>query len=366
MAYFDVSIVGASVIGGVAARECARRGLTVALIDEDRTVGKNHRCTAIYSSSGLYSTGINFHPAIVNKINGAVIHAPNSNCSLTVESKDTFAYVLDRQRFDELSVEQAIREGAELFLDNRVIGFDNGPCSKDRSFNSKIIIGADGARSFTAQHFRFPPMKNFVHCYETEMTDIAVSSRRLVDVFIDNRMFPGFFGWVVPTSSRSARFGFGVSDPMVLPGAKERFFSKKEIKDAIEGGSKVREFYAPIPASQRPQTQKGNVLLVGDAAGHVKATTGGGVVFGSMCARVAAKSVADHLLGNKKLNYEHEWRVRYGHTLTVHSLLRFLMDNTDSRIADLSIGAANLFGFNRFLESFGDMDFVLKPLTVKI
>jgi len=366
MPSFDVSVVGASVIGGVAARESARRGLTVALIDEDSTVGKNHRCTAIYSSSGLNSTGIDFHSAIVNQINGAVIHAPDPACSLTVKSKDTLAYVLDRQRFDEISVEQAIREGAELFLDNRIVGFADGPCSKDRLFNSKIIIGADGARSFTAQHFKFPSIKSFIYCYETEVTDIAVSSPRLVDVFIDNRTFPGFFGWVVPTSSRSARFGFGVNDPALLTRAKERFFSRKETKDAIEGGSKVREFYAPIPASQRPQTQKGNVLLVGDAAGHVKATTGGGVVFGSMCARVAARCAADHVLKNKQINYEYEWRVRYGHTLTAHSLLRFLMDNADNRIADLSIGAANLFGFNRFLESFGDMDFVLKPLTVRV
>jgi len=363
MSSFDVSIIGASVIGGVAARECAKKGLNVALIEEDNKVGKDHRCTALYSVSGLESTHINYQSAILNKINGAKIYSQN-NC-LTVRTKNTIAYVLDRQKFDELSIKQAVAEGAELFLGNQIIGFNGGPFSKDKAFVSKVIVGTDGARSFTAQHFKFPQIKDFVYCYETELTDIQIDTQDLVDVFIDNKMFPGFFGWIVPTSRRSARFGFGVNDPQSLPKVKESFFAKKEIKDSIENGHKSREFFAPIPISQRPQTQKGNVLLVGDAAGQVKATTGGGVVFGAMCATVAARSISDHLLKNKRLNYEYEWRTKYGHVLTAHSSLRILMNNLDCNLTDFSISVAGTLGFNRFLENFGDMDFVLKPLAVK-
>ena len=364
MSDFDVSVVGASLIGGVAARECAKRGLKVALIDEDKVVGKNHRCTAIYSASGLKLTGVNFQPSILNKINGATIHSLSN--TLTIKTKETKAYVLDRQRFDEISVQQAVNEGAELFLDNRIIGFDGGPYSRHNKFSSKIIIGADGARSFTAKHFNFPAIKNFIYCYEAELTDLNVANKTLVDVFLDNKLFPGFFGWVVPVSNYGARIGFGVKDPSRLLKTRDIFLSKPEINQLIDRGKKVREFFAPIPISQRSVTQKGKVILVGDAAGQVKATTGGGVIFGSMGATKAAESTANHIFDGKVLNYDNVWRAQYGHVLTGHSVLRALMDNVDNRITDISFGVASALGFNRLFESFGDMDFILKPLTAKV
>jgi flavin-dependent dehydrogenase len=57
-------------------------------------------------------------------------------------------------------------------------------------------------------------------------------------------------------------------------------------------------------------------MLVGDAAGHVKSTTGGGVVMGGLCAiegaKVACRALEnDDFSGEFLYNYDREWKKKY-------------------------------------------------------
>ena len=108
----DVSIIGASVVGGACAAECAKLSLDVSLIEEHDVVGKDRRCTGIYSVGGLERTGIPFKNALVNTIYGAIIHSPNDE--IEVKTHDARAHVLDRQILDENSVNLAVDRGAKL------------------------------------------------------------------------------------------------------------------------------------------------------------------------------------------------------------------------------------------------------------
>jgi flavin-dependent dehydrogenase len=67
------------------------------------------------------------------------------------------------------------------------------------------------------------------------------------------------------------------------------------------------------------------VYLVGDAAGQVKATTGGGIIQ----AMTAAQALADSII-NKK-NYELEWRKRLGKDLWIHLQMRKIMDKFNDK-----------------------------------
>ena len=120
-----------------------------------------------------------------------------------------------------------------------------------------------------------------------------------------------------------------------------------------------REFYHAIPLRYRDLTQKDNVLLVGDAAGQVKATTGGGIVFGSLCAKIAAVSAKNYLDG-KNLDYEKSWKSRYGRALDAHRAVRTLLDNLPPSVVSLGLASLAAVGFSKVLERFGDMDFILK------
>jgi flavin-dependent dehydrogenase len=79
----------------------------------------------------------------------------------------------------------------------------------------------------------------------------------------------------------------------------------------------------------------GNVLLVGDAAGQVKPTTGGGVVLGGLCACIAGSVASEHLARGEELSqYERLWRKKYGHEFRLMLALRGLMNGLgDERLS---------------------------------
>ena len=62
--------------------------------------------------------------------------------------------------------------------------------------------------------------------------------------------------------------------------------------------------------------------VVGDAAGQVKPTTGGGIYFGLLCADIAANHLhraleSDDLSAKSLAGYEQEWRKKLGQELKI-------------------------------------------------
>ena len=100
---------------------------------------------------------------------------------------------------------------------------------------------------------------------------------------------------------------------------------------------------------------------MGDAAGQVKATTGGGVIFGGLCARKAAESIVEGSQG-KPLDYEERWRKAFGKTLELHRLIHSTVFRLPNTALDAGIALGRAAGLHRALEKFGDMDFVLGPV----
>jgi flavin-dependent dehydrogenase len=87
-----------------------------------------------------------------------------------------------------------------------------------------------------------------------------------------------------------------------------------------------------FPVETVEKTVAERFLLVGDAAGQVKASTGGGVITGGIAARIAGKACVkaleeeDFSEGFLKAEYEDKWRAEIGLELKVHEVLRSLFD----------------------------------------
>lgn len=360
---FDVLVIGGSAIGGAAAASCSKYGLRTAILEEDKEVGKYRRCTAICSENGLKKTKIPYKNAILNKIKGGVIHSPNNE--VEIKMKKNIGIVFDRQRFDENSVNRALSYGSELFKERRAISFynfnKNYSVFAGSTFHSKIIVGADGVASKTASEFKFPPLRKIAYCFEKEITNVKVPHLDLVDIFIDNINLPGFFGWCVPVDEKTVRVGFGVTRLDRFLDSKKFFFSQKQLSFLDKKLAKtVRKFNAAVPLGPRDKTQYEGVLLVGDAAGQTKATTGGGLIFGSQCANILGEAVFEHLNENKPLDYERKWRNEFELTLNTHRFLRDFVDILPNSILDLSVSFLSIPILNKFVSEFADMDYIIK------
>ncbi|NYZ75423.1 NAD(P)/FAD-dependent oxidoreductase [Candidatus Micrarchaeota archaeon] len=347
----EAIVVGASIAGCVCARELAARGVKTLVLEEHPTPGKFGKCTAMVSKRGLELTGVRYKKTVLNQVSGADFWA-GKNC-LSVRSPRTQAMVLDRQAFDEQAASQALDAGAEIRLNTRV---------KTLGLDSKVTIGADGAASAVARLARFPqiPSSKFVLGWEAEYEKANVSDSSKVDVFLEPE-FRDFFGWIVPCGDDSARIGFCTADFASLAKGRKHLTQLPRVLETLAPKSRVKkEFTAVIPLAARKQTQKDGVLLVGDAAGQVKATTGGGIVFSSLCAKTAAECVAKHLREGTPLDYETRWRHEYGGALSAHSLIRGALNTLPYWLIKAKLGFLSALGFGKVLERFGDMDFVVK------
>ncbi|OIO24823.1 hypothetical protein AUJ65_00285 [Candidatus Micrarchaeota archaeon CG1_02_51_15] len=357
----DVVVVGASVCGAVCSRELASKGVRTLLLEEHSKAGKFGKCTGIVSKHGLGLTGVDYRRTVVNEVSGADFHS--GKACLTVCSPRVQALVIDRQAFDEQAVAQAVDAGAELLLGARVDGLCGTQVNAgNKRFKARFAVGADGAASAVARLAGFPaiPAGKFVLGYEAEYSRASVADSSKVDVFFEPE-FRGFFGWKVPCSPDSARIGFCTSDFASLELGKRKLMELPRVRETIAGKARrVREFAAVIPLALRRQTQRRNVLLVGDAAGQVKATTGGGIVFGSVCARTVAECIASQLRDGTALNYEWSWRAKFGKALALHSALRSAANALPSGVWPACVSAASALGVDTLLEKFGDMDFVVR------
>ena len=93
-----------------------------------------------------------------------------------------------------------------------------------------------------------------------------------------------------------------------------------------------------------------NVLLAGDSAGQVKATTGGGVFFGAQCGLLAGKNFSE------PEKYETEWRSKFGLDLALHHHFRTMLDLGGGEPSPLFLSMAKAVFFEDLLSERGKMD----------
>ncbi|MEW6328542.1 MAG: NAD(P)/FAD-dependent oxidoreductase [Candidatus Micrarchaeota archaeon] len=343
-----VLVVGGGPCGSIAAGEIARLGRGVRIYEEHARVGMPVQCSGLVSKTGLDSLKINYRRAVEQEIRGAMFHSPNGN-TLLVRAREAKAFVINRTKFDQICADEAERSGAKIILKKRA--------GKEDALSAKIVIGADGANSSVARWFGFPKITEYIYCYQIDYENARVDDPRLVQVFLSNRLAPGLFGWVIPTSGESARVGVGVNAPSLLRTHFEKLLSLPQVSRVLEDAKGVSSLAGAIPVRVRKKTAKGKVLLVGDAAGQVKATTGGGVVFGGLCARLAGRIAAESLEGKTKpTEYERAWRKNYGRDLELHHRIRVFLNSLDDSRLEKYFALAKKLHIEKFLVRHGDMD----------
>ena len=83
-----------------------------------------------------------------------------------------------------------------------------------------------------------------------------------------------------------------------------------------------------IPVNGAPErTATENTLIVGDAAGHIFATNGGGIPPAMIAGKVAGETASEFAAGECRLEeYDRRWRAQFGSALETSVQARKLMD----------------------------------------
>ncbi len=316
---YDVVVIGAGPAGAIAAKYAALNGAKTLLIEEHASIGSPVQCTGLISTKALNECEIGEGNFILSRIRGAFVYAPDGT-ETCIQGKDIKAYVVDRKIFDRILVRQALDNGADILLRTRFIDIDNRKIrvlsgGEEKVIEAEIIIGADGIQSCVGRVAGIPRCEKFLSGIQFEAS-YNPKNPEYVEIFQGKEFAPGFFGWVVPFSGM-ARIGVAVN-----PGLPAIYYLEKLLRHPIVasryGGSRTEHVAGGIPLGPPRRTTSGRVMLVGDAAGQVKPTSGGGIYMGAICAKIAGEVAAR--ASNKEcdiMEYEKRWRALIGRELDI-------------------------------------------------
>jgi flavin-dependent dehydrogenase len=344
-----VVIIGGGVIGLHLARLLAEKGVETELHESKKDVSEGaDRASGILSVRGLGKIGLDYEESKVNTLYGSYLVAGKEK--LEIFSKKPMAYVLDRKKLAKSCEKAARRAGAKINLGRKVGKPELLELASDKS---NILLGADGAVSHVASAFGFPAIKDYVLTYKAEFKCEDVADTGMVGLYFSKSFANGLFGWHVPYSKNMVELGLGVDHKARTPSSSAfNLFSKSEELHSIikTRGAALSSHASMIPISTRSSTVKGNVALVGDAAGQVKATTGGGIIYGCLCADALAKVIAS---GKPLSEYERAWRKAYGRDLSFHRIAHNYYSRSDLQ---RTFKILKIMGMDSFLGKYGDMD----------
>ncbi|MBI4177303.1 MAG: NAD(P)/FAD-dependent oxidoreductase [Candidatus Aenigmarchaeota archaeon] len=356
MPEYDVVVVGAGSAGLNTAIACAKAGLSVAVIEEHGKIGFPRHCSGLYSTRflGMMDVRKEFYE---HEIFGAKFHSPSGKI-VELMRKERAAFVINREALDAYLSRVAAENGVNVMSGVKVVDFDTGNdvCQitmEKGTVESSLMCGADGSNSFVSRKlgFRAPNKLHGIMAITKEG-----NYDNYVDLYFDNKLYPGFFAWKIP---RGRTVEYGIAGNIGPPNVQNfnNFLAKF-------GVTKYELSSGVIPFGFQ-KSYANRVLLVGDAAAQVKPLTGGGVIYGMICARIAAKTFADAThekkFGEKFLaRYQKAWKASIGKGISRGLAIRKVYSKMPNSMIDASFGVLSTRVVAKFLENHGDMEFILE------
>lgn len=379
---FDAIVVGAGPVGSTVAEHIAKEGYSVLILEEHPRIGIPRHCTGKISANALRELELGSSVGALQEVRGATFFSPDAD-SIHVERGDVQAYVFDRSTLDKRLSENAEDAGAQLLKSAHATNVSIDPNRVIVQFKhedeyhrigTRIVIGADGANSLIARRLGlYSKERSAVKvAIQRDLTGLRHIQSDFVELYLGKKYAPGFFAWIVPTGEDSAKVGLSVSpsNSKYLLRYLEDFISSHPIaRKKLRATRCIGQTVHIIPTGgPLRRTVSNGVLIVGDAAGQVKSTTGGGVYYGMTCAKIAGSVVSKALsLQNSVLpasilmEYQERWRERFGREINLSVRIRHLLDSlTDDAVNYLFHIVRNDEALIETIEAEGDIDWQSK------
>ena len=358
----DVIVIGAGPAGLAAAARLAAAGRDIVVLEEHDVVGRPVHCTGVLGHDAFSELDLP-RDSILSITRSATFRSGHGDPVL-VESEHIVATVVDRARFDAALAERARAAGAEIRTGARVesiavgashatVGVRGGysldaraivlACGASYRFNRALGLGIPSAYVQSAQiELPFP---SFPH----------------IDVRMGRTIAPGGFAWAVPFNrGEVAHARVGV---LCESDARGRFLEAFAAIAREHGASDAlpEPRLKMLPLGPVRRTVSDRVIAVGDAAGLVKPTTGGGIYYGLLSGHYAAETLdaclASNRLGERDLRpYEARWRERIGPDIRAGLAFRRLAGRLGDRGIDALVELARVDGLVPLLKETADFN----------
>lgn len=335
---FDFIVIGAGPIGSYLARLLASDGFRVAIFDRKKEVGKDVLCSGIIGSEPYREFNLP-EEAIISRISDGSLFSP-SMIQFYYSHDLPFAYIADREKLDKILYRRAVEKGVEAFLGSSVIDLEkekgrvcieylnNGYVKK---ISARCLVIATGADFALHRKAGLLAPKRFLWGSRVEF-DCKLDGP--LEIYILNNPDLGSFGWVIPLENKVRIGALSVDhDRSAIHRLIQKTNGRFRFSDyRIEG--------APIAYGDSKKMVSERVIAVGEAAGQVKTTTGGGIHYGLIGARFAYNvlkktALEDDFSEDRLLEYERLWRIKMGQEIKSGMALRNLVAKIPSKTVDI-------------------------------
>lgn len=357
---YDVIIVGGGPGGATATKWVALHGFRALLIERNNDFAVK-ACAEGVSELALEAMGVSPSEKIrAFKINGAWLYPPELSESMyiPIEKVGLAGYIVDKRLLLREVVSDAVRAGAEVFMNTNVVDilkdgekFNGVVISRNGEYMkiySKVILLCDGvtgiSRMFINRNGRvLEPALQYT------MSNVILDDEHSIYIFFGRKYAPLGYLWIFPKGNNVANVGLGAR------GADLRVLLNKFITNFnMFKNSKVIKINAGvIDLSGLVEDPVRNGLIVcGEAAGHVVPITGEGIGPSAVAGKIASEVVKEAFESNdfsKKFlsKYVERFRShRYGKMIDVGLKARILFE----RLSDEDL--------NNVFKIFDSQDFI--------
>lgn len=368
MEKFDVIVAGAGTGGSLAAKTATKAGLKVCFIDiknkEDigkkicgDAIGKHH-----FDNLDLKKPAAD---ELERVMEGIEMYSPDEQTSYVVKGEQLYGYILNRHRFGQRLVKEAVDAGAVLYDATQVLepvieqGFVCGVSTKNLKtgeknvLRSSLVVEATGF--FAAIRKKLKPEiaidikvanEDVEACYrEIRQLKQPLDDPSLCQIYITQKIALGGYYWIFAEGGRKVNVGLGVAMTEGFPNPREQLYTHVLSQPLFEDSSIVDKGAWYVPTRRPLDSMVGNgVIIVGDAACQVNPIHGGGMgpsmIAGTLAGKTAAKALEKGDVSREGLwDYNVEYTRNYGAKQAGLEIFRILLQNMDDE--ELNYGMHN-------------------------
>ena len=357
----DVVIIGAGPAGSLAAARLAARGRDVVLLEEHDAIGAPVHCTGLLGEDAFAEFKL---PAslILARASAASFWGASGD-SIRIDSDRIHAAIIDRGGLDRHLAERAVAAGATLRMGHRVESVtvaNDGVTARvgGGTLRARVAVLACGA------NYRFHRPLGLglpaAHLLSAQL-DIAFPAAADIEVRLGREVAPEGFAWMVPyVRDGEGRARIGVMSKSAAGPRFQAFVSALAERAGVAAPAQPPRLKM-LPLGPVPRTYGDRVVAIGDAAGLVKPTTGGGIYYGMLSGALAAAAIHDALETKRTdaaelRGYETAWRARLGSEIQAGLRFRRVASGLSDTSIDALIHLAKVDGVVPLLKEHGSFN----------
>lgn len=335
---YDVAIVGAGPAGCTAARVVAQEGLKTIVFESRKKVGVPVQCGEYLPTPKEMHDLLPNSPRVAQLVDipEQIITNRSSRLLLASPQNRSFEFrlvsnIIDRAKFDQYLADKAEDAGAQMHLQTTVLKRLNSneliirKKSGRSRIKARVVIGADGAQSRIARSIGVKyddKARDLSPTIQYVMTNVK-HDPDVTEMYFGRQIAPGGYAWVIPKNDSTVNVGLGFRQAFSEPSGTaisylNRFiYSHPSNADRMKKGKILRKTGAIVPTGgPQPRTYADSVLLIGDAAGHVMASNGGGIPTALGGGELAGIAATQYIRQGTPLSwYEKTWKREFGQEL---------------------------------------------------